>query len=126
MKWLPGRLLFAIAMMVMIAMATDAALHSSHVMVFFSMLMLGALFLTLYEESDKHKLGVSVACLVLGSIYVALYPLDFTWWRFTFYSATLYVLAILFFANWIKTKHHHKGKHHHHRTVKRPLLVEPG
>lgn len=56
----------------MIAVATDTALHASHIMVFFSMILVGALFFTQYEESEKHKFGVSMACIVLGSIYVAL------------------------------------------------------
>lgn len=95
------------AFLVTLCIAIDSALNASHVMVFFSLIILSILFFSLYEESDKHKLGVSIACLILGSIYLVFYPIDFTWWRFSLYSGTLYVLAISFFVSWMITRHLH-------------------
>ena len=110
-------ILLGIAVLVILAIAVDSALHASHVMVFFSLVILSILFLTLYVESEKHKLGVSIACLVLGGIYISFYPLDFTWWRFSLYSATLFLAAVLFFASWLAARywhHRHDGTGHHH------------
>jgi hypothetical protein len=79
-------------------------------MVFFSLIILSALFFTLYEESEKHMLGVSITCLVLGSIYLTFYPFDDTWWRFSFYTVPLYISGILFLAGWLMTR----KRHHSH------------
>ena len=106
-----------IAALVTLCIAIDSALHASHVMVFFSLVILSILFFSLYMESEKHKLGVSVACLLLGSVYLAFYPIDFTWWRFSVYSLPLYFSAIIFFASWLLARHlrhpnDHAGNHH--------------
>ena len=106
---LARKILLAMAVLITLCITIDGALHASHIMVFFSLIILSILFFSLYVESDKHKLGVSITCLILGSIYLAFYPIDFTWWRFSFYSGTLYFSAILFFASWMLTRHlHHK------------------
>ena len=110
----PRRILLALAVLVTLCIAVDGALHASHIMVFFSLIILSALFYSLYIGSEKHKLGVSLTCLALGSIYLAFYPLDFTWWRFSAYSASLYIAAILFFASWLLTRHWHQAKHAGH------------
>ena len=104
---LPRKILLILAVLVTLCIAIDSALHASHVMVFFSLIILSILFFTLYIESEKHKLGVSITCLILGSIYLAFYPIDFTWWRFSLYSGTLYFSAILFFTSWLLTRHFH-------------------
>jgi predicted neutral ceramidase superfamily lipid hydrolase len=108
---LAKRILLVLAVLVTLCIAVDGALHTSHIMVFFSLIILSALFYALYVGSEKHKLGVSLTCLVLGSIYLAFYPLDFTWWRFSAYSGTLYLAAILFFASWLLAKHWHRTGH---------------
>ncbi len=108
---LPKKILLVLAVLFTLCIAIDEALHASHIMVFFSLIILTVLFFLIYEESERHKLGVSIACLVLGSIYLVLYPVDFTWWRFTFYSVTLYIAAILFFSSWLVARHFHQ-KHH--------------
>ncbi len=100
------------AVLVILCIAIDSAFHASHVMVFFSLIVLSILFFSLYVESDKHKLGVSITCLILGSIYLAFYPVDFTWWRFTFYSATLYISGIFFLVSWIVNRHLLHGHSH--------------
>jgi hypothetical protein len=91
------------------SIAIDSAFHASHIMVFFALIVLSVLFLSLYAGSEKHKLAVSVTCLVLGSIYLAFYPIDFSWWRFSFYTIPLYISGILFLLSWMYTwnKHHH-------------------
>ena len=104
---LPQKILLLMAVLVTLCIAIDSALHTSHVMVFFSLIILSILFYSLYIESENHKLGVSIACLILGSIYLAFYPIDFTWWRFSVYSGTLYFSAILFFTSWLVTRHLH-------------------
>jgi hypothetical protein len=104
---LSKKTLLVMAVLVTLCIAIDSALHASHIMVFFSMIILSVLFFSLYTESEKHKLGVSITCLILGSLYLAFYPVDFTWWRFSFYSGTLYFSAILFFASWMLTRHFH-------------------
>jgi len=108
---LARKILLVMAVLITLCIAIDGALHASHIMVFFSLIILSILFFSLYIESDKHKLGVSITCLALGSIYLAFYPIDFTWWRFSLYSGTLYFSAILFFASWVVTRHlHHTQK----------------
>lgn len=102
---LPKRFFLAMAVLVTLSIAIDSAFHASHIMVFFSLIILSILFFSLYVESEYHKLGVSITCLVLGSIYLAFYPIDFTWWRFTFYSVPLYLAGILFLASWFVSKH---------------------
>ena len=104
---LPKKILLVMAVLVTLCIAIDGALHASHIMVFFSLIILSALFFSLYIKSERHKLGVSITCLILGSIYLTLYPIDFTWWRFSFYSGTLYFAAILFFTSWLLTRHFH-------------------
>jgi hypothetical protein len=106
---LPKKFFFVMAVIVTLSIVIDSAFHASHIMVFFSILFLSALFLSMYAESERHKLGVSITCLILGSIYLAFYPIDFTWWRFTFYSVPLYLSGLLFLLSWLQTKHmHHK------------------
>jgi intracellular septation protein A len=92
------------AVIITLCIATDSALHASHVMVFFSLIAISGLFFALYTESEMHKLGVSLTCIVLGSLYLVFHPIDFTWWRLTFYSVALYFAAILFFISWMITK----------------------
>ena len=104
---LPKKVLLAMAILVILSIAIDSALHMSHIMVFFSLIILSILFFSLYIESEKHKLGVSITCLLLGSIYLVFYPIDFTWWRFSIYSGTLYFSAILFFTSWLLARHLH-------------------
>ena len=108
MSKLPKKFFLAMAVLVTLSIALDSAFHASHVMVFFSLIILSVLFLSMYAESDHHKLGVSITCLLLGSIYLAFYPIDFTWWRFTFYSVPLYLSGILFLASWMVTRHVHQ------------------
>ena len=105
---LPRKLLVVMAFLVTLCIAIDSALNTSHIMVFFSLIILSILFFSIYTESEKHKLGVSITCLILGSLYIALNPIDFTWWRFSLYSGTLYFSAILFFAGWMLTRHFHQ------------------
>jgi len=83
MSKLPKKFFLAMAILVTTVIAIDSAFHASHIMVFFSLIILSVLFLSMYAESDHHKLGVSITCLLLGSIYLAFYPIDFTWWRFS-------------------------------------------
>ena len=111
MSKLPKKFFLAMAILVTTVIAIDSAFHASHIMVFFSLIILSVLFLSMYAESDHHKLGVSITCLLLGSIYLAFYPIDFTWWRFSFYSVPLYLSGILFLASWMVTRHAHH-KHH--------------
>jgi hypothetical protein len=117
---LPKKILLVMAVMVTLCIAIDGALHASHIMVFFSLIILSILFFSLYTESDKHKLGVSITCLILGSIYLAFYPIDFTWWRFSLYSCTLYFSAILFFTSWVLTRHLH---HTHDKSGNRHITT---
>jgi hypothetical protein len=105
MSKLPKMFFLAMAILVTLSIAIDSAFHASHIMVFFSLIILSVLFLSMYAESDHHKLAVSITCLILGSIYLAFYPIDFTWWRFSFYSVPLYLSGILFLASWMVTRH---------------------
>jgi hypothetical protein len=106
---LPKKFFLVMAVLVTLCIAVDSAFHTSHVMVFFSLIILSVLFLSMYTESEHHKLAVSIICLVLGSIYLAFYPVDFTWWRFSFYSVPLYLSGILFMVSWLVSRHiHHK------------------
>jgi hypothetical protein len=106
---LPKRFFLVMAVLVAVCIAIDSAFHASHIMVFFSLIILSVLFFSMYVESEHHKLGVSIICLVLGSIYLAFYAIDFTWWRFTFYSVSLYLAGILFLVSWFVSGHlHHK------------------
>lgn len=109
---LPKRIFLVMAALVTGCIAVDSAFHGSHVMVFFALIVLSVLFLSLYAESEKHKLAVSITCLVLGSIYLALYPVDFTWWRFSFYTITLYISGIIFLLSWLYSRHMHHHAHH--------------
>lgn len=111
MSKLPKKFFLVMAVLVTIVIAADSAFHASHVMVFFSLIILSVLFLSLYAESEHHKLGVSITCLIMGSIYLAFYPIDFTWWRFTFYSVPLYLAGLVFMASWLVTRHI-SDKHH--------------
>jgi len=104
---LSKKVFLVMAVLVTLGIAIDSAFHASHVMVFFSLIILSVLFSSIYFESEKHKLGVSITCLVLGSIYLAFYPIDFTWWRFTFYSVPLYVSGLFFMASWWMSRHAH-------------------
>ena len=99
------------AVLITLCIAIDSALNASHIMVFFSLIILSILFFSIYFESEQHKLGVSITCVILGSLYIAVNPIDFTWWRFSMYSVTLYFSAILFFASWLITRkwHHEQG-----------------
>jgi hypothetical protein len=106
---LPKKVFLVLSVLVTICIVIDSAFHASHVMVFFSLIVLSILFFTIYAESDRHKLGVSIACLLLGSIYLAFYPIDFTWWRFSIYSVSLYVAGILFLVSWLLARHLHHG-----------------
>lgn len=107
---LPQKFFLVMAVLVTLAIAIDSAFHASHIMVFFSLIFLSFLFFSMYVESEHHKLGVSITCLILGSIYLAFYPIDFTWWRFTFYSVPLYLAGILFLISWLITRYvHHKN-----------------
>ncbi|MFA5973050.1 MAG: hypothetical protein WC780_11915 [Lentimicrobiaceae bacterium] len=116
MAKLPKKVFLVMAVLITLCIAIDSAFHASHVMVFFSLVILSVLFFSMYIESEHHKLAVSIICLLLGSIYLAFYPVDFTWWRFSFYSVTLYLSGLLFLASWLATRHvHHKhGNIHHH------------
>jgi hypothetical protein len=105
---LPKIILLVMAVLVTLCIAIDSALHASHIMVFFSLLILSILFFSLYVKSEKHKLGVSITCLILGSIYLIFHPVDFSWLRFSIYTATLYLSAILFFISWVLTRHLHQ------------------
>lgn len=102
---LPKKFFLLMAVLVTISIAIDSAFHASHIMVFFSLIILSILFFSLYVESEYHKLGVSITCLVLGSIYLAFYPIDFTWWRFTFYSVPMYLAGMFFLASWFVSRH---------------------
>jgi hypothetical protein len=114
MSELPKKFFFVMALIVTLSIVIDSAFHASHIMVFFSILFLTVLFLSMYAESERHKLGVSITCLILGSIYLAFYPIDFTWWRFTFYSVPLYLSGLLFLVSWITTRHiHHNNSDLH-------------
>ena len=104
---LPGKIFLAMAVMVTLCIAIDSALNASHIMVFFSLIILSILFITIYIESEKHKLGVTISCLIIGSLYLILNLVDFIWWRFIFYSGALYISAILFFTSWLITRHWH-------------------
>jgi hypothetical protein len=117
---LPKEILLGVGILVTLVVAVDSALNTSHILVFFSLLFLTALFFTLYEESDEHKLGVSIASLVLGSIYVVVAHAEITWVRFLVYSGTLYFIGILFFAAWLMTKQVHnsrRGQENDHSTM---------
>jgi len=104
------------AVLVTLCIAIDSAFHASHIMVFFSLIILSALFFSLYVESEHHKLAVSITCLVLGSIYLAFHPVDFTWWRISFYSVPLYLSGLLFLASWLATRY----IHHNHNEIRQP------
>jgi len=109
MSKLPKKIFLVMAVLVTLCIAVDSAFHASHIMVFFSLIILSVLFFSLYVESEHHKLAVSITCLLLGSIYLVFHPVDFTWWRISFYSAPLYLSGILFLTSWILTRHiHHK------------------
>jgi intracellular septation protein A len=109
MSKLPKKVFLVMAVLVTLCIAVDSAFQASHIMVFFSLIILSVLFLSLYAESEHHKLAVSIICLVLGSIYLVFHPVDFTWWRISFYSVPLFLSGILFLASWIVTRHiHHK------------------
>jgi phosphotransferase system glucose/maltose/N-acetylglucosamine-specific IIC component len=108
MSKLPKKFFLVMAVLVTLCIVIDSAFHASHVMVFFSLIILSVLFLSMYAESEHHKLAVSIICLVLGSIYLAFYPVDFTWWRFSFYSVPLYLSGILFMVSWVVTRHAHQ------------------
>ena len=108
---LPRRVLLILSVLVTLCIAVDSALHASHIMVFFSLIILTVLFFSIYIESEKHKLGVAITCLFLGSLYLVLNPIDFSWWRFSLYSATLYFAAVLFFASWLLNRHLHHSSH---------------
>jgi len=109
MSKLPKKFFLVMAVLVTLCIVIDSAFHASHVMVFFSLIILSVLFLSMYAESEHHKLAVSITCLLLGSIYLAFYPVDFTWWRFSFYSVPLYLSGILFMISWLTHRHvYHK------------------
>jgi len=114
MSNMPRKVFLVLAVMVTLCIAIDSAFHASHIMVFFSLVILSLLFFSLYIESEKHKLGVSITCLVLGSIYLVFYPVDFTWWRFTFYSVPMYLAGLLFLASWLINRH----LHHRHGEIR--------
>lgn len=119
LKELPKKILLAMAVLITLTIAVDSALHASHIMVFFSLIILSALFFSLYAETERHRLGVSIACLLLGSIYIAFHGVHFSWLRFSVYSAAMYLSAIVLFASWMMMKHeHHRrdksaGRHIH-------------
>jgi len=108
MSKLPKKFFLVMAVIVTLSIAIDSAFHASHIMVFFSLIILSVLFLSMYIKSEHHKLGVSITCLMLGSIYLAFYPIDFTWWRFTFYSLPMYLAGILFLSSWLAARHMHQ------------------
>jgi hypothetical protein len=110
---LPKKVFLILAALVTLCIVVDSAFHASHIMVFFSLIVLTILFSTIYAESEHHKLGVSITCLLLGSIYLVFNPVDFTWWRFSFYSLPLYLAGILFLVSWVFTRH----IHHSHRGI---------
>jgi hypothetical protein len=103
---LPRRLFLVMAILITIAIVIDAALHTSHIMVFFALIVLSILFYSIYVESEKHSLGASIVCLILGSLYLA-FSKDFSWDRFLLYTATFYISAISFLASWLITKQTH-------------------
>jgi hypothetical protein len=115
-SFIPGfvrKLFCVLSALVTVTIAIDSALHASNIMVFLALVFLSILFFSLYIESEKHKLAVCITCLVLGSIYLAFYPVDFTWWRFSVYSGFLYLSALLFFVSWITARHlHHVQRKH--------------
>lgn len=104
---LPRRLFLVMAILITLAIIIDSAMHTSHVMVFFALILLSILFYSIYVESEKHSLGVSIVCLVMGSLYLA-FSRDFSWERFFFYTLTFYISAISFLASWLMSKlpHH--------------------
>jgi hypothetical protein len=102
---LPKKIFLVMALLVTLCIVIDSAYHASHVMVFFSLIILSVLFSSIYFESEKHKLGVSITCMVLGSIYLLFHPIDFTWWRFSFYTVPLYISGIVFLASWLLSRH---------------------
>ena len=108
MSKLPKKVFLVMAVLVTLCIAVDSAFHASHIMVFFSLIILSVLFFSLYVESEHHKLAVSITCLVLGSIYLVFHPVDFTWWRISFYSVPLYLSGILFLTSWILTRYIHQ------------------
>ena len=112
---LPRRVLLILSVLVTLCIAVDSAFHASHIMVFFSLIVLTVLFFSIYIESEKHKLGVAITCLFLASLYLVLNPIDFSWWRFSLYSATLYFAAVLFFASWLLNRHLHHSSHQEKR-----------
>ncbi len=105
MSVLPKKVFLVMAVLVTLAIVIDSALNASHVMVFFSLIFLAILFSSLYVKSEKHKLGVSISCLLLGCIYLVFHPDGFTWWRFSIYSLAFFVSGLLFLASWLETKH---------------------
>jgi len=110
MSKLPKKIFLVMAVLVTLCIAVDSAFHASHIMVFFSLIILSVLFFSLYVESERHKLAVSITCLILGSIYLVFHPVDFTWWRISFYSVPLYLSGILFMASWLITRHIHHNQ----------------
>jgi hypothetical protein len=109
---LPRKIFLVMAALVTACIAIDSAFHASHIMVFFSLIVLSVLFLSLYAESEHHKLAVSLICLMLGTVYLLFYPVDFTWWRFTFYSVPMYICGFIFLLSWLYTSHmHHRADH---------------
>lgn len=106
---LPHRILSALAVLVTGTVAVDSAVNASHIMVFFSLIVLSALFFTLYEESAEHILGVSIACLVLGFIYILASRPGFTWWRLVAYSGLFFAASLLLLTIWLRLKRGHHG-----------------
>ena len=105
----PKKVFLVMAILVTLGIAVDSAFNASHVMVFFSLILLSVLFFTLYSEAEKHQLGVSLTCIVLGSLYLIFFRIDFSWWRFSLYTVPLYVSGIVFMASWIMKQHSHGG-----------------
>lgn len=109
---LPSRIFLIMAIIITLGVVIDSALNVSHVLVFFSLIILSILFFTIYVEAEYHRLGVSLLCIALGSIYLIASGPDFVWYRFGIYTLPFYLSGILFFTSWLLDRHPHLRHEH--------------
>jgi hypothetical protein len=104
------RIVFLVTtIMATLGIAIDTALNVSHVMVFFSLILLSALFSSLYFKSQHHPVQVGIVSMMIGFIYPMALPADLAWWRLSCYSFPFWISGILFLSSVIVEKHLYRG-----------------
>ncbi|NVO20799.1 MAG: hypothetical protein HXX13_13950 [Bacteroidetes bacterium] len=106
---LPRKSFLVTAILVTLGISIDTALNVSHVMVFFSLILLSALFSSLYFKSEHHPTQVGIVSIMMGIIYPMAFPNDLAWWRLSCYSIPFWITGMLFISCCLVEKHSYHG-----------------